>query len=406
MFAGTNVGLRENNEDNFTVCPDLSKGEWTMPHDHQQTIGLGSLGCMMVVADGMGGQNAGEVASAIAVATVQELFSPAHIPHTVVEKADTAKDFLRKVIVEADIRVKKYGKQHRQAEGLGSTIVMVWMMKDKAFVAWLGDSRAYSFVPGLGIGRISKDHSYVQRLVDEGKITDEQAMNDPNSNIITRSLGDTSQRARPDVEEIALHDGEVLLLCSDGLCGVCKDDQIGGIVEENQQDLQQCKETLTAAALNNGGSDNITIALLQVSLDSQSAPDEATNEPSDENKRSRLQSGVLIFFTAFILGGLTFAGYSIFHKPSPKKIEVPTDSIAEKKTDEPADTTAKTERASANDSEKAYDSLLIKKALRKQQEKIIQRDTTGHASAKSESHGTPGALTRSDGGKPSSATPQ
>ena len=75
LFAGTDVGLRDNNEDNFTVCPDLSQNEWIIPADYQQEIQLDARGCILVVADGMGGQNAGEVASAIAIATVQRMFS-------------------------------------------------------------------------------------------------------------------------------------------------------------------------------------------------------------------------------------------------------------------------------------------------------------------------------------------
>ena len=86
LFAGTDVGLRDNNEDNFTVCPDLTQNEWMMPADHQQVIPLGECGCLMVVADGMGGQNAGEVASAIAIETVQTMFAPDCLTDKVLSK--------------------------------------------------------------------------------------------------------------------------------------------------------------------------------------------------------------------------------------------------------------------------------------------------------------------------------
>lgn len=268
LFAGTNIGLRENNEDNFTVCPDLIKNEWIVPADYQQVIPLGSYGCVMVVADGMGGQNAGEVASAIAIKTVQDMFAPAHLPADVLDKPDAIKSFLKKVISECDIRIKRTTKADPSTNGMGSTLVMAWLIGNKLYIAWIGDSRAYSFIKGKGIARLSKDHSYVQQLVDAEAISEEEAMTHPNSNIITRSLGDTSQKAKADVIEYDIEDGQVILLCTDGLCGVCRDEIIGGIIEEEENDLQKCKEKLTTAALAAGGSDNITISLMQIKTSS------------------------------------------------------------------------------------------------------------------------------------------
>ena len=282
LFAGTHIGLRENNEDNFTVCPDLTFDEWIVPADSQRAIQLGERGCMLVVADGMGGQNAGEVASAIAVETVHEMFAPGCLPVDILSNPDAIKNYLKKVIVEADNRIKARSQADSSTEGMGSTIVMAWVLHDKVYVAWLGDSRAYSYLPGKGIGRMSKDHSFVQQLVDSGVISDDVAMDHPNSNIITRSLGDTSQKAKADVAMYSLSDGEVILLCSDGLCGVCRDEEIGGIIEGEVADLQKCKEKLINAALVAGGSDNITIALLQVFMDGGSSEiisDNSTKRP-------------------------------------------------------------------------------------------------------------------------------
>ena len=142
LFAGTNIGLRENNEDNFTVCPDLLKNEWIVPADCQQAIPLGSKGCVMVVADGMGGQNAGEVASAIAIATVQEMFSPQSISTYVFDKPDAIKSYLKKVVSECDIRIKRRTKEDPSTVGMGSTIVLSWLIGNKLYIAWLGDRRA------------------------------------------------------------------------------------------------------------------------------------------------------------------------------------------------------------------------------------------------------------------------
>lgn len=310
MFAGTNVGLRENNEDNFTVSPDLTKNEWIVPADNQQVIQLGSRGCVMAVADGMGGQNAGEVASAIAIDTVEEMFSPNNLSSDVFAKSDTIISFLKKVISECDIRIKKRTEEDPSTEGMGSTIVISWLIGRKLYIAWLGDSRAYSFVKTKGIARLSKDHSYVQQLVDAGAITDEEAMSHPNSNVITRSLGDTSQKAKADAVGYNIEDNQIILLCSDGLCGVCKDEEIGGIIEEENADLQKCKEHLTTAALAAGGSDNITISLLHITVDAKTDNQTPEIAPSKFGRFSL----TIVFAIVFGLGLFSFilyAGYSL-----------------------------------------------------------------------------------------------
>lgn len=264
LIAGTNIGLRQNNEDNFTVCADLSKNDWGIPVNYHEEIELGNLGCVLVVADGMGGQNAGEVASSIAIETVHEMFSVDVLPTNVLESSAAIDNYLKKVICEADLRIKKVTRDNPSTSGMGSTIVIAWIIEKLVHVAWLGDSRAYCIIKDKGIARLTKDHSYVQSLVDAGKITDDQAITHPDSNIINRSLGDTSQKAKPDVVSIELTEGEVILLCSDGLCGVCRDAVIGGIVEDNISDLRECREELISAALEAGGSDNITIAMIYI----------------------------------------------------------------------------------------------------------------------------------------------
>ncbi|MGN0234065.1 MAG: PP2C family protein-serine/threonine phosphatase [Bacteroidaceae bacterium] len=314
LFAGTNIGLRENNEDNFTVCPNLEESEWIVPADYRQVLHLGSKGCVMVVADGMGGQNAGEVASRITVDTVQELFSTQSLSAEMPDKPDAIKQFLKRVVSECDIRIKKHAVTDASTSGMGSTVVMAWLVGCKLYVAWLGDSRAYSFVRSKGIARLSKDHSYVQQLVDAGAITDEDAMLHPNSNVITRSLGDTSQKAKADVAEYDVEDGQVILLCSDGLCGVCRDEEIGAIIEDNHEDLQQCKERLTSAALAAGGSDNITIALLQVFTDAS----QPVAQPKTSGNSINGNLWVSMLASVFALGlllALLFAAVSMF-KPS------------------------------------------------------------------------------------------
>lgn len=264
LYADTNTGLRDNNEDSFIVNRDLLQDNWEVPANSQEIISLGKRGCLMVVADGMGGMNAGEVASAIAIQTVKELFAPSKMPADVVNKPESIKAFIKKVIIEADRQVKHHCKEDPETEGMGSTIVMAWIVGGLAYVGWLGDSRAYSHLPGKGILRLTKDHSYVQELVDAKMLTEEEAMHHEQSNVITRSLGDASQKAKPDVISYQLSKDEIIMLCSDGLCGFCSDAEITGIIDDFSKDLKECHKALVNAALEAEGSDNITIALLQI----------------------------------------------------------------------------------------------------------------------------------------------
>lgn len=336
IFAGTNVGLRDNNEDNFTVCSDLQSGSWTIPTDHQQVLSLGNMGCLLLVADGMGGQNAGEVASAIAVQTVEALFSLEALSSICLDDDNQVRQYLLNGIEKADARIKAHAHDHAETSGMGSTLVMAWILKGVAHVAWIGDSRAYAVMPSKGIARLTKDHSFVQGLVDKGQITEEEAMTHPNSNIITRSLGDMTQRARGDVVSYSLHNGEVILLCSDGLCGVCSDAVIGGIVEDYVTDLQQCKEQLTNAALRAGGSDNITIALAQYFDDGQTTSDvqsavayKPLNMPEKTKKHHQRVGLINVLFCVFaflILSALGYAGWHLFGSKE-DKVRTPVQTV-------------------------------------------------------------------------------
>ena len=137
-FYLTDTGLvRDHNEDSVIVLTNSDNAT------------------LMAVADGMGGQNAGEVASAIAIETVQTMFAPNCLTDKVLSKPANIKDYLKKVVSKADINVKEYSKEHPEAEGLGSTIVIAWVIGDRVYIAWLGDSRAYALVSGQGIKHVS-----------------------------------------------------------------------------------------------------------------------------------------------------------------------------------------------------------------------------------------------------------
>lgn len=261
IAATTDVGLiRTNNEDNFTVCPDLSAPDWANPQN-DEAIDLGGYGALLVVADGMGGANAGEVASAIAIETVKQQFSNAKLVD-IVEAEESILKFITSTIKKADLNIVEAAKDNAERAGMGTTIVMAWIIGTKAYIGWCGDSRCYVLNPKYGFTRLSKDHSYVQELVDAGQLTEDQAFDHPMSNVITRCLGDAEHRAKPDTHVYDMRKGDIIMLCSDGLCGLCRDNEIMEVVtEQADNSLPVMRDALIAAALRAGGHDNVTVAL-------------------------------------------------------------------------------------------------------------------------------------------------
>jgi serine/threonine protein phosphatase PrpC len=261
----TDVGLvRTNNEDNFQASSDLlvTPMRWV----NNEVCQLGEKGALLVVADGMGGMNAGEVASQIAIDTVREEFTPEHLKTSVTQSRFSIEKFMNDVVVKADNKIKETAKLKPETKGMGTTIVIAWLYEDTLYVTWCGDSRAYVFNPKLGLHRLTKDHSYVQQLVDAGKLTEEEAFDFPDSNIITRCLSASPQKARP--ESLAMPykvcDNDVILLCTDGLCGMIGDAEIQSIIESNVSDISQMNDRLVQGALDASGADNVTICLCQI----------------------------------------------------------------------------------------------------------------------------------------------
>lgn len=265
MAAKTDVGLvRTNNEDNFQASADLSQSPMRWVNNQQYS--LGPKGALLVVADGMGGMNAGEVASEIAINTVIDMFAPENITDEVARSRQSIEKFMKGVVVEADTRIKQHAKEFPESRGMGTTIVIAWMFDGQTYVTWCGDSRAYIYNPATGLFQISKDHSYVQTLIDDGKLTKEEAFDFPDSNIITRSLCDGGPKAQPECLTIPqpLCNGDIILLCSDGLNGMIRDEEIEKIITHEQNDLSLLVDQLISAAKEAGGADNVTVALAQV----------------------------------------------------------------------------------------------------------------------------------------------
>ena len=260
LGAQTNVGcVRTNNEDNFVVSADLNAGEWLLPRDCHTVFTLGNKGAMLVVADGMGGLEAGEIASRIAVDTMKEFFSADKITDEIVKDASTIRKYMYEAVVAADNAIKRKSREEKSVKSMGTTLVAAWLFDGYANIIWCGDSRGYLFNPVSGLAQVTKDHSYVQELVDSGRLLPEYAFDHPDSNIITRSLGNPQKAANPDFVRLPLQEGEVILLCTDGLNSMLRDEEIEAVMQETSNEIDTCTKALIQGALDLGGHDNVTV---------------------------------------------------------------------------------------------------------------------------------------------------
>lgn len=283
LGAQTNVGcVRTNNEDNFVVSADLNAGEWLLPRDCHTVFTLGNKGAMLVVADGMGGLDAGEIASRMAVDTMKEFFSADKITDEIVKDASTIRKYMYEAVVAADNAIKRKSREEKGGKSMGTTLVAAWLFDGYANIIWCGDSRGYLFNPVSGLAQVTKDHSYVQELVDSGRLLPEYAFDHPDNNIITRSLGNPQKAANPDFVRLPLQEGEVILLCTDGLNSMLRDEEIEAVMQETSNEIDTCTKALIQGALDLGGHDNVTVVLCQI------VPEE--NKPSVQDMQQTVST--------------------------------------------------------------------------------------------------------------------
>ena len=212
---------------------------------------MGNLPNLFLVADGMGGHRAGDLASEYTVSRVCEAVTKSmqKIPFQILKGAF---QYANQKLIE------KAGESPAYA-GMGTTLVAVTVQDDTAYVANVGDSRLYKI--GGTIEQITEDHSLVEEMVRMGEISKEEARNHPEKNIITRAIGVT-ETVEPDYFDTKLEKGECLLLCSDGLSNMIEDAQIREILGR-RRDLRSGAEELVKTANENGGRDNISVVLVE-----------------------------------------------------------------------------------------------------------------------------------------------
>lgn len=237
IYGKTDIGLiRENNQDAYDFgCFD--NGD-----------------CWAIVCDGMGGVSGGQVASAICVEKVSEALKRGYRNKMSVS---SAKNLLTTAINAANSAVFKQSQENLEFKGMGTTVVAVLVLGNLCVIAHVGDSRAY--ILNDQIKQITKDHSFVQFLIDTGKINEEEAKVHPDRNIITRAVG-IEHVVDVEIDIVDFNNNDKLLICTDGLNGYVPDADILNVVNEYGD---SSTEKLVETANNAGGRDNVTVVIVQ-----------------------------------------------------------------------------------------------------------------------------------------------
>jgi protein phosphatase len=252
----TDIGrVRDHNEDSLLVQPPL-----------------------FVIADGMGGHAAGEIASELAVRTLEN----ARIGSIDAEA-------LRTAIIEANDVIIEGAQTGLGRAGMGTTLTAAVFEHDRVLIAQVGDSRAYLLHAGE-LRQVTRDHSLVEELVAAGQITEEEARFHPNRSVITRALG-SDVNVLPDLYEIQVHEGDRLLLCSDGLSSMLDAGSICDVLRADA-DPQRAADTLVVAANDEGGYDNVTVIVVNVAKVSSLA---------EVRRKRRFKWGIFAFLLVFVL---------------------------------------------------------------------------------------------------------
>jgi serine/threonine protein phosphatase PrpC len=243
FVARSEIGhARENNEDKFDF------------YEPDEEPLLAARGSVYLVCDGMGGHNAGQIASELAAK--QFLHAYYHL-------GGAAQEAARHAILQAHHYIAEMASKIPSRYGMGTTLTALILKQDEGILAHVGDSRCYRLREGV-FEQLSRDHTLVARLVEQGIITPEQAKYHPQRNVIRQAVGvaDPSEPLEPDIETFALQEGDLYLLCSDGLTDMVDDAEIEAILRDEPPTRAAWR--LVDRALANGGRDNVTVVLVRV----------------------------------------------------------------------------------------------------------------------------------------------
>lgn len=244
-YGSTNVGLvRKVNEDAFYCQQQFENGK---PY-------------ICVVADGMGGHNAGEVASSMAISQVID-FIGKNADKLEDINLDGYKNLIKDAFLYANKNIYKKSMESKEYIGMGTTLTTVLIIDDSMIVGHVGDSRVY-FIRNHSIRKITDDHSYVAELIKNGTIKPEEANNHPQKNLITRAVG-TGKNIEVDIDVFNVNDGDFIVMCTDGLSNLVEKDKIFDVVISDTSLKEKCSH-LISLANSKGGYDNITVVVIEI----------------------------------------------------------------------------------------------------------------------------------------------
>ena len=235
-YCVTDVGVKRNMNQDFVYASDQP---------------VGNLSNLFIVADGMGGHNAGDLASRYTVETMVDYIEGAKEVRPI--------PLLEAAVEAANQKVMEKAMADKSLEGMGTTVVAATVQDDCLYVANVGDSRLY--VLDGSIQQITRDHSLVEEMVRAGQLGREEARNHPEKNIITRAVG-VRNKVRIDFFDVGLYPGDKFLLCTDGLTNMVEDEEILEMVSR-ESSLEAAVHKLVAMANRNGGKDNISVVLVE-----------------------------------------------------------------------------------------------------------------------------------------------
>jgi protein phosphatase len=234
---------------------------------NEDSIAADAANGLVVLADGMGGYNAGEVASGMATTVIitemQQILASA-APHQIDPRTnqEIAKRLVREQVLKANASIYQAAQSQPQYAGMGTTLVVALFYDNRVLAAHLGDSRLYLQRQGK-LRQLTRDHSLLQEQIDSGLITPEQAKHAQHKNLVTRALG-IDPSVEPEIHEYSTKPGDLYLLCSDGLCDMVSDEDIAMTLQALGGNLNMAAQHLVQMANDNGGRDNVSVILVRV----------------------------------------------------------------------------------------------------------------------------------------------
>ena len=234
---------------------------------NEDSIAADAANGVVVLADGMGGYNAGEVASGMATTVIitemQQILASA-TPYQIDPRTnqEIARRLVREQVLKANSSIYQAAQSQPQYAGMGTTLVVALFYDNRVLAAHLGDSRLYLHRQGK-LRQLTRDHSLLQEQIDSGLITPEQAKHAQHKNLVTRALG-IDPSVEPEIHEYSTKPGDLYLLCSDGLCDMVSDEDIAMTLQALGGNLNMAAQHLVQMANDNGGRDNVSVILVRV----------------------------------------------------------------------------------------------------------------------------------------------